>query len=56
MKLLAIGAFTGVANAPSGAAREHTRKFSPEWFLAVHATIPFIAMLRKVGVPSCVLA
>ena len=24
------------------------RKFSPAWFLAVHATIPFIAMLRKV--------
>jgi hypothetical protein len=27
--------------------REHTKKFSPQWFLAVHATIPFIAMLRK---------
>ena len=26
----------------------HVRKFSPAWFLAVHATIPFIAMLRKV--------
>jgi hypothetical protein len=47
IKLLAIGAFTGVANAPSGAARVHVRKFSPAWFLAVHATIPFIAMLRK---------
>jgi hypothetical protein len=27
--------------------REHTKKFSPEWFVAVHATIPFVAMLRK---------
>lgn len=47
IKLLAIGAFTGAANLPSGASRVHVRKFSPEWFLAVHATIPFIAMLRK---------
>lgn len=35
------------ANLPCGAWREHTRKFSPQWFLAVHATIPFVAMLRK---------
>ena len=27
--------------------RAHVEKFSPEWFVAVHATIPFIAMLRK---------
>ena len=47
LRLLAVGAFAGVANAPSGAARAHTRKFSPEWFLAVHFAVPFIAMLRK---------
>lgn len=35
------------AGLPCGAWREHTRKFSPQWFLAVHATIPFVAMLRK---------
>lgn len=35
------------ANLPCGAWREHTRKFSPHWFLAVHATIPFVASLRK---------
>lgn len=34
-------------NMPFGAAREHTHKFSPQWFLAVHATIPLIAPLRK---------
>lgn len=47
IKLLAIATFTGFANMPSGIARAHVAKFSPEWFLAVHATIPFIAMLRK---------
>ena len=47
LKLLAVGAFTGVVNLPSGAARVHVEKFSPGWFVAVHATIPFIALLRK---------
>ena len=37
----------GLLNAPFGAAREHVPKFSPEWFIAVHATIPFVAALRK---------
>jgi hypothetical protein len=36
-----------MANVPCGMWREHTKKFSPEWFVAVHATIPFVAMLRK---------
>lgn len=47
IKLLAVGATAAVLNIPCGAWREHTSKFSFEWFLAVHATIPFIAMLRK---------
>lgn len=34
-------------NMPFGGLREHVDKFSPEWFLAVHATIPFVAALRK---------
>ena len=34
-------------NIPFGMWRSHTRKFSPEWFLAVHASIPFISLLRK---------
>lgn len=46
-KLLAMGAVAVAANVPCGMWREHTSKFSPEWFLAVHATIPFVAMLRK---------
>jgi len=47
VKLLAIGAASAAANVPMGAWREHQKKFSAQWFLAVHATIPFIAMLRK---------
>ena len=47
MKLLAVAAFTGLANLPSGALRVHVEKFSPGWILAVHATIPFIAVIRK---------
>ncbi|KAJ6946650.1 hypothetical protein NC651_001375 [Populus alba x Populus x berolinensis] len=27
--------------------KEHTEKFSLQWFAAVHAAVPFIAMLRK---------
>jgi hypothetical protein len=47
VKLLAVGAAAALLNIPCGAWREHTAKFSFEWFVAVHATIPFIAMIRK---------
>lgn len=47
IKLLAIALASAALNVPFGMLREHTRKFSPEWFLVVHATIPFIAMFRK---------
>lgn len=47
VKLLAVGATTAAVNVPCGMAREHTEKFSFGWFVAVHASIPFIAMLRK---------
>jgi hypothetical protein len=46
-KVLAIGILGMALNVPLGVWREHTMKLSPQWFLAVHATIPFIAMLRK---------
>lgn len=42
-----MGGAAIAANLPCGMWREHTRKFSPQWFLAVHATIPFVASLRK---------
>lgn len=46
-KVLVIGLLGMAANVPLGIWREHTKKFSPAWFAAVHAAVPFIAMLRK---------
>lgn len=46
-KMLVIGILGIAANIPLGIWKEHTRKFSPSWFAAVHASVPFIAMLRK---------
>lgn len=46
-KMLAIAALGMAVNVPLGVWREHTTKFSVSWFAAVHAAVPFIAMLRK---------
>jgi hypothetical protein len=46
-RFLAAAAVSAAINAPFGVYRAHTRKFSPQWVLAVHASVPFIAMLRK---------
>lgn len=56
-KMLVIGALGMAANIPLGIWREHTEKFSPSWFAAVHAAVPFIAMLRKsVVMPKTAMA
>jgi hypothetical protein len=47
VKLLAVGAMALAVNLPAGALREHFDKFSLGWILAVHVTVPFVAMLRK---------
>jgi hypothetical protein len=47
VKLVAVAAVVAGVNLPCGAVREHFEKFSVGWFIAVHATIPFVAMLRK---------
>lgn len=47
IKVLTIGALAAALNMPCGAVREHYEKFSLGWFVAVHATIPFVAMMRK---------
>lgn len=47
IKMASIALVAAAANIPFGAWREHFDKFSPGWFVAVHATIPFIALLRK---------
>lgn len=46
-KMLCIAALGMAANIPLGIWREHTQKFSLSWFIAVHAAVPFVAMLRK---------
>lgn len=56
-KMLVIGALGMAANIPLGIWREHTEKFSLAWFTAVHAAVPFIAMLRKsVVMPKTAMA
>jgi hypothetical protein len=44
---LAVTAVGAAVAAPFGAWRVHLDKFSPGWFLAVHATVPFVAALRQ---------
>ncbi|KAL6985636.1 hypothetical protein U1Q18_019012 [Sarracenia purpurea var. burkii] len=46
-KMLVIGILGIAANIPLGIWKEHTQKFSVSWFVAIHASVPFIAMLRK---------
>ncbi|KAL8130605.1 hypothetical protein V2J09_019760 [Rumex salicifolius] len=46
-KVLVIGVLGMALNVPLGIWREHTKKFSPSWFAAVHAAVPFIGFLRK---------
>lgn len=56
-KMLVIAALGMAANVPLGVWREHTHKFSLSWFIAVHAAVPFIAMLRKaIVMPKAAMA
>lgn len=56
-KILVIGVLGIAVNIPLGVWREHTTKFSLSWFTAVHAAVPFIAMLRKsVVMPKTAMA
>ncbi len=49
--LVAIGV-TFVINVPFGFWRAGVRKFSPQWFLAVHAAVPMVIALRfALGLP-----
>ncbi len=49
--LVAI-AVTFVINAPFGYWRAGVRKFSPQWFVAVHAAVPMVIALRfALGLP-----
>eukprot|EP01025_Chloroclados_australasicus_P044785 TRINITY_DN487_c0_g2_i1.p2 TRINITY_DN487_c0_g2~~TRINITY_DN487_c0_g2_i1.p2 ORF type:complete len:410 (-),score=7.34 TRINITY_DN487_c0_g2_i1:824-1912(-) len=50
VKLATVGGIGVLANIPCGMIREHYKKFTVGWFVAVHATIPFVAMLRKAAI------
>ncbi|HWJ04813.1 MAG TPA: hypothetical protein VNS57_03360 [Steroidobacteraceae bacterium] len=44
--------FTFVVNVPFGYWRAGVRKFSPAWFVAVHAAVPLVIALRvALGLP-----
>lgn len=44
LALLVLGVF--VVNLPFGYWREGVRKFSPAWFVAVHAAVPLVVLMR----------
>lgn len=46
LKILLVSVVSFLINIPLGMWRERTRKFSWQWFLAVHASIPLIIVLR----------
>jgi hypothetical protein len=51
MAIAAIGSLFLVAlamNVPLGAWRRRQQRFSPAWFLAIHASIPFLVAFRFV--------
>ncbi|MEJ2513739.1 MAG: hypothetical protein P8080_00420 [Gammaproteobacteria bacterium] len=47
MKLLAALGLVALINLPFGWWREALRKLSPLWFVAVHAPIPLIFLVRR---------
>lgn len=46
-RLAAVSLVAALSNAPLGVWRHHCEKFSPEWILAVHMSIPLVMCLRK---------
>jgi hypothetical protein len=46
MKLTLISAAVLLLNLPFGYWRASSRRFSPQWFLAVHAPVPLVIALR----------
>jgi hypothetical protein len=46
-RLAACFALALAGNVPPGMLKEHFDKFSPQWILAVHASVPVVAALRK---------
>lgn len=46
-----------ILNLPFGAWRVRTRRFGPSWWLAIHAPVPLIILLRwALGLPAVFIA
>ena len=46
IKLTAVALATLLINIPFGYWREGVRKFSPQWFISVHAAVPLVVLMR----------
>ena len=46
LKIFLVSVICFLVNIPLGVWREHTKKFSWQWLVAIHASIPFIIALR----------
>ena len=46
LKILAVSLLCFLVNIPLGVWRERTKKFSWQWIVAIHASIPLIIALR----------
>jgi hypothetical protein len=46
IKLTVVALATFLINIPFGYWRESVRKFSPAWFVAVHAAVPLVVLMR----------
>ena len=46
LKIFLVSVVCFLVNIPLGVWREHTRKFSWQWIVAIHASIPLIIALR----------
>jgi len=46
IKLLVISLLVYILNIPFGYWRAHVRKFSFQWFLAIHLPVPIIILMR----------
>lgn len=46
--LAGVAALTFLLNLPFGWWREGTRKFSVPWFVAIHAPVPVVVILRRI--------
>jgi hypothetical protein len=47
LPIIVVAATTFLVNLPMGYWRQGTRKFSWQWFVAIHAMVPVIILMRR---------